>query len=157
METLLIIFAILLVLTGLAGGFLPVLPGPPIAYAGVLVLHFGTQYTFTDVFLWLSGIAMIAITLGDYLLPGFLVKYGKGSRYAVNGANIGVIVGLFMGPVGILFGPFLGALIGEVIGGKSVNEAMRPAFFAFLGFLSGVFLKVAFAIYILVRILLVLF
>lgn len=157
METLLVILSLLLVLTGLVGGFLPVLPGPPIAYAGILLLHFATGYVFGEELLWLTGIAMIAITAADYLLPGMLVKFGKGSRNAVLGANIGMLVGLFVGPLGIIVGPFLGAWIGEVISGKSTQDALRPAFFAFLGFLSGVFLKVAFAVYILIKVLLVIF
>lgn len=157
METFFIILAILLVLVGLVGGFLPVLPGPPIAFGGVLLLHFATQYQFEEDFLWMSGTVMVGITVADYLLPGFLVKFGKGSRYAVMGANIGVIIGLFAGPVGIIFGPFLGAFTGEILSGKSTQDAIRPAFFAFLGFLSGVFLKVGYAIYILIQVFLVIF
>jgi len=157
METFFVVLAIILVLIGLVGGFLPVLPGPPIAYAGAILLQLTTQYRFEEDFLWMSGIAMLAITVADYLLPGFLVKFGKGSRYAVLGANVGVVIGLFAGPVGIIFGPFLGALTGEIISGKSTQDAVRPAFFAFLGFLSGVFLKVGFAVYILIKVFLVIF
>ncbi len=157
METLLLIIAFLLFLTGFVGGFLPVLPGPPIAYVGMLLMHFATSYTFDGDLIWLAGLAMIAITVADYVLPGILVKFSKGSRNAVVGANIGMLVGLFAGPVGIIFGPFLGALIGEISSGKSTQAALRPAFFAFLGFLSGVFLKVAFAIYIIIQALFVIF
>lgn len=157
MDELLLIVAFLLVLAGIAGSFLPILPGPPLAYAGILLVQFFTKWQFNESFVWISGICMGLITLADYVLPGILVRYGKGSKYAVNGANIGVVVGLFAGPVGLILGPFIGAFLGEMYSGKSANAALTPAFFAFLGFLSGVILKLAFAIYLLFKLIFVLF
>lgn len=157
MDELFLIGAFILILGGILGSFLPVLPGPPLAYAGILLVHLFTEWQFTESFLWMSGLAMILITLADYALPGILVRYGKGSKYAVNGANIGVIVGLFAGPVGLVFGPFIGALAGEMYSGKSAQKALKPAFFAFLGFLGGVFLKLAFAFYLLFKLIFALF
>lgn len=157
MEFLILVLGILLLLAGLAGSFLPVLPGPPLAWLGIMLVHLFTPYTFTEDFLWLSGFLMLGITIADYLLPGYLVKFGKGSKKAVVGANVGVLVGLFMAPVGILLGPFFGAWIGEMMAGRPAYEALRPAFFAFLGFLCGVFLKFVFALWLIVKLFMILF
>lgn len=157
MDYLFIILGFVVLLTGLVGSFLPVLPGPPLAWLGIMLIHLLTPYQFTEDFLWVSGLFMLGITIADYLLPGYLVKYGKGSKKAVMGANIGVLVGLFLGPAGIILGPFFGALIGEMMAGTPSAYAVRPAFFAFLGFLCGVFLKFAFALWMLVKLLILLF
>ncbi|HCS20675.1 MAG TPA: DUF456 domain-containing protein [Bacteroidetes bacterium] len=157
MDILILILAFVLLGAGILGSFLPVLPGPPLAFVGILLIHFFTEWQFTESFLWMSGIAMILITIADYGLPGILVRYGKGSKYAVNGANIGVVAGLFTGPMGLILGPFVGALLGEMYSGKSAGAALRPAFFAFLGFLSGVFLKLAFCFYLQFKLIFLLF
>lgn len=148
MNEFLLILAVILLLAGLAGSFLPVLPGPPLAYAGVLLARFGGGLEYGDRFLFTWGVLMLIITVLDYVLPGITVKWGRGSKRAVQGANIGVFIGLFLGPAGILLGPFFGAFIGELSMGKNANQAFRPAFFAFLGFLGGVFIKLCFALYL---------
>mgnify|MGYP005755236497 CR=1 FL=1 len=156
MDALFIALSLVLILLGVAGSFLPVLPGPPIAFVGILIFHFFVHALNAD-FLWMSGLAMVVITVADYLLPGFLVKKGKGSPWAVRGANLGMLIGLFGGPAGIILGPFIGAWVGEMIAGSAPEAALRPAFFAFLGFLCGVGLKLAYGVYLLIKILLEVF
>lgn len=146
METFLLILALVLILVGIVGSILPVLPGPPIAYAGLLVLHF-TNEKF-EVSLWFLiplAIITIAISILDYLLPSMGTKYFGGTKYGSWGSNIGLIVGVFtswLGPWGIIIGPFLGALIGELIGGQKFSAALKSAVGSFLGFLTGTFMKI---------------
>lgn len=79
-------------------------------------------------------------------MPAYLVNKAKGTRSGQRGALVGAILGLFFSPPGILLGPFIGALIGELAAGTDSSKAMRSAWFAFLGFISGSFLKLLFAL-----------
>ncbi|MBI1222556.1 MAG: DUF456 family protein [Bacteroidetes bacterium] len=156
MEWILLTLGILLLLAGIIGSFLPALPGPLLAWAGIQVCSLGGVNPGSD-FLWYCTALMVVITLTDYLLPGYLVKLGKGSRKAVVGANLGVVAGLFLGIPGVIFGPFVGAWLGEMSSGKSASDAIRPATYAFLGFLSGVMIKLVYALWLLWKIILLLF
>ncbi|MDR0472530.1 MAG: DUF456 domain-containing protein [Treponema sp.] len=116
MSIILVIFAIILLLTGLLGAILPVLPGPPISFIGLLLLQWSGRGGFSPAFLWLAGIITIAVTVMDYILPALLTKRFGGSRMAVIGSTLGLIAGvIFFPPIGLIIGSFLGALIGELI------------------------------------------
>ena len=78
----------------------------------------------------------------DYLVPAWGTKRFGGSKYGVWGTTIGLVIGLFFGPWGIVLGPFFGALTAELIGGKRSDEALRAAFGSFVGFLLDTLLKV---------------
>lgn len=144
LETALLALAALLALLGLLGSFLPVLPGPPLSFLALGILWFSnTHQPDTQTLGWyFAGAA--AITVLDYLVPIWGAKFFGGSKNGTFGATAGLLVGLFLGPVGIIFGPFVGALLGEMIGGRATNEAFRAAIGAFLGFLAGVALKLAY-------------
>lgn len=153
MELFLLILAFLLILLGIAGAVLPVLPGPPVAYAGLLVLHFtAPEYAISIAFLIVLGVISLVITLLDYIMPAMGTKYFGGSKYGSWGSTIGLVVGVFtswLGPWGILIGPFLGALIGELIYGQTAENALKSAVGSFLGFLGGTFMKLMIGIIIL--------
>jgi len=143
MDLLLICIAGFFILLGLVGSFLPVIPGPLTSWIGFLVLSFIPEISISTTFLLISFSIALFIFLLDFIIPIIGAKKyggGKGSTY---GASIGLILGiLFLGPLGILMGPFLGAFFGELIVNKSNNKgALRAAFGALIGFLSGVFLK----------------
>lgn len=142
MDTLLIIAGIILMIAGIAGCALPVLPGPPLSYAGLLLLHFTEKFEFTGRFLLIWAVITIVVTLIDYLIPVWGArKFGAG-RPGVWGSMIGLIAGLvFFPPVGIIAGPFLGAVVGELISGKNTSQAFKAGFGSFIGFLTGVMLK----------------
>jgi len=145
MDITLAVLGALLVLIGFGGSFLPVLPGPPISWAGFLLLKWtsyvdGNQEGYSNV-LWILLFIVVVVTLLDYLVPIWGTKKYGGSKRGVWGATIGVVVGLFFGPPGIIIGPFLGAYIGEVSLGKQNKEALRAAWGSFVGFLLGVGLK----------------
>jgi uncharacterized protein len=145
MDVTLAILGLILVLTGFLGSILPVIPGPPISWAGFLLLRW-TRFIDDnpdgyDTTLWILLTIVILVTILDYVVPAMGTKRYGGSKRGVWGASIGVVVGLFMGPLGIIIAPFLGAYIGEISTGKKQREAFRAAWGAFIGFLTGVGLK----------------
>ena len=142
MDYFLIITGILFILTGIAGCVLPVLPGPPISYAGLLLLHFTEKYEFTGKFLLIWAVITVVVTLIDYWIPVWGAKKFGASRPGVWGSIIGLVAGLiFFPPFGIIIGPFAGAVIGELLAGKQSGAALKAGFGSFAGFISGVLLK----------------
>lgn len=146
-DTLILIAAIVLLIIGFLGCFLPVIPGPPVSFIGIFILKY-TQYidavemdNFEVKLYYLAGAAVL-VTLLDYIVPILGTKKFGGSKYGTWGATIGLIIGLFLGPLGIIAGPFVGAYIGEKIAGKDEKSSFRAALGSFLGFLTGVVLKV---------------
>lgn len=150
MDTILIILSALCLLVGLAGCILPMLPGPPLSYIGLLLLHFTdrVQFSVTELIVW--AVLVVVTVVCDYLTPLIGVKFGKGSKAGNWGCIIGTVAGMFFLPWGILLGPFLGAVIGELIGGRPFGEALRAGFGAFLGFLVGAFIKIVICVYFIV-------
>ncbi len=142
MDWVLIISGILLLAAGLAGCILPVLPGPPLSYLALLLLHFSSSHNFSEKFLITWGIVAAAVTLVDYWIPVWGAKTFGASRLGVWGSVIGLLAGLlFFPPLCIIFGPFLGAVVGELLSGKDSRLAMKAGFGSFVGFLSGIMLK----------------
>lgn len=147
MEYLLIVLGILCLVVGVVGCVVPMVPGPPIAYAGMVLLHFSGIVEFSvALFVW-WGLLVFASVLLDYVIPVMGTKYFGGSRYGSWGCIVGTFAGLFMGPFGIIVGPFLGACIGELIANRTFSEALKSAVGSFLGFLCGTLLKLAICIY----------
>ncbi len=147
MEYLLITLGILCLIVGLAGCIVPMLPGPPIAYAGMLCLHFTDKVEFTPSELIMWGLLVALSVVLDYLIPMLGTKLFGGSKYGNWGCVIGTFVGLFFGPVGIILGPFLGACVGELIGNRTASEALKSAVGSFVGFVSGTLLKLIICLY----------
>lgn len=141
MDIVLIILAGILMFVGIVGCFLPVLPGPPISYAGLLLMQFQSEVPFSTRFMVIWLLITIAVTALDYIIPAYGTKRYGGSRLGIAGTFIGLIIGLFFMPVGIVVGPLLGALLGEYIAGKESKEAMRAAWGSFVGFLVGTLVK----------------
>ena len=144
MEYFLLILGLLLMIVGIIGSLLPALPGPPISWVGILLLYFcpGMETNY-----WLLGITLvIAVVIGilDYVIPAKGTKYFGGSKYGIWGTNIGLVVGIFAPiPFGFLIGPFVGALVGELIyNSQEKGRAFKAATGSFIGFLAGTFMKV---------------
>jgi uncharacterized protein YqgC (DUF456 family) len=131
----------ILMVVGLVGCFLPIIPGPPLSYIGLIVLQFKEQSPFSTKFLIIWAVVVIAVTALDYVVPAYGTKKFGGTKYGIWGCTIGLIFGFWLGPMGIILGPFLGALIGELIGGKDSNQAFKAALGSFVGFLVGTLLK----------------
>ena len=141
LDIILIILGVLCLITGLMGGILPFLPGPPVAYLGLVLLHFTdkVQYTTTQLIVWLLIVLVVQVL--DYFTPMLGSKYSGGSRWGNWGCIIGTLIGLLFLPWGVIFGPFLGAVIGELLGNKEFSQALRSGVGSLIGFLLGTFLK----------------
>ena len=153
MDILLIFISGFFILLGIAGSFLPIIPGPMTSWLGIFILSF-TQYIIIDKFyLFLSFLIALSIFILDYFIPVLGVKKFGGGKGSILGSSIGLICGLlFIGPFGILLGPFFGAFIGElIVNTNNKKGALKAALGSLIGFLSGVFLKfvvsIAFAIF----------
>ncbi|MBN1414198.1 MAG: DUF456 domain-containing protein [Bacteroidales bacterium] len=146
MDIFLAITGTICIITGVLGSLLPVLPGPPISYAGILLLHFSSYAQYDTRFLILFAALTAVVAVLDYVIPVWGTKKFGGSKYGTWGAAIGVVIGLFFGPLGIIVGPFLGAVIGEILYGKKSNEAFRAGFGSFVGFVTGTLMKIVLSI-----------
>ncbi len=141
MDVFLIIAAGILVVLGFLGCILPVLPGAPLSYLGVLLLHFTSYAPFSNEFLIFWAVVVIVVQILDYYIPVWGTKRFGGSRWGSIGSAIGVIIGLFLGPWGIILGPFAGAVIGELLYGRASGEALKAGLGSFIGFLAGTVVK----------------
>ena len=136
------IIGILFIILGLIGCFIPVLPGPPLAYISLLLLQLGPVVPFTFNFMMVMGIIVAIITAIDYFLPALGAKKWGGSRYGIIGALLGVVVGLFIfPPLGFVIFPFIGAIMGEIINGANTNKALKAAFGTLIGLIFVSMLK----------------
>lgn len=143
MDTLLLVLGLACMIIGILGSFLPVLPGPPISWVGLLLLYFTEAVTMNYWVLGISLLVAIAIVILDYIIPAQGTRRFGGSSYGVWGTNIGLVVGLIAPiPFGFIIGPFVGAFVGEMIyNSKDHNRALKAATGSFLGFLASTFMK----------------
>lgn len=148
LETFLIIVGFICCLVGVIGSILPVLPGPPISWIGLLLLYLIPSITIDYTFLGVTlGIALLIFAM-DYVIPIVGTKYFGGSKAGMYGSTIGLILGLFFPPLGFIIGPFVGAFLGEIIFNAQSNSkhAFKSAVGSFIGFLAGTFMKTLVAI-----------
>ena len=156
MNTLLIILAFLCLAVGIAGAVVPGLPGPPISWVGLLLASLTPFVTADTTLIIVTAVIAAIITVLDYVVPSLTTKLRGGSKYGVWGCNIGLILSIFglpfgpQGLLGVIFWPFVGALIGEYIKQRELEPAFRAATGAFLGFLTGTLLKLAYCITLLI-------
>lgn len=159
MDGILIFAGIILLLVGLVGCLLPVIPGPPLAWLSLLLLHFHSKHSFEISTLVIWGIITAVVTVLDYYVPVWGTKKFGGTKYGVWGSTIGLIAGIFLLPMlgivlgpfgltGILLGPFAGAVIGEMIAGQSRENALRSGIGSFIGFVAGTFMKLVVVFFI---------
>jgi uncharacterized protein YqgC (DUF456 family) len=142
MELFLVFVALLLMLLGIIGSFLPILPGPLTSWVGLLVLHFTEGVELSQTFLITTFCIAVFIYVLDYIIPAIGTKRFGGSRSGMIGTTLGLIVGLLSPiPFGIIIGPFIGALIGEMIHRNDLDKALKAAFGSFIGFIASSFLK----------------
>lgn len=146
--TLLGILALVCAVVGVVGCVAPILPGTPICYVAILLCQWaGAGFTTEELILW-AAIAVV-VTLIDNFLPVWMTKRFGGSKAATRGSMIGIIVGFFGGPIGLILGPFFGALIGELThNGSDSARAFRVAFGSFAAFICGTGIKLIASIYL---------
>ncbi|SDD96403.1 hypothetical protein SAMN05421636_102452 [Pricia antarctica] len=144
MDIVLLIIGFILMLVGILGSFLPVLPGPPISWVGLLLLQLTSAVPQNWIFLGITGAVAIIVVALDYIIPAMGTKKFGGSRAGMVGTTIGLLVSLIfpvLGIFGIIIWPFIGALVGELINKADQKTALKAAFGSFMGFLTGTFLK----------------
>ncbi len=143
MDILCILIGFLLMLIGIAGSILPVIPGTPISWLGLIVLYLAPSLEFDWTFIIITGVVGIGIYIMDYIIPALGTKRFGGSKAGAWGTTIGLIIGILAPiPFGILIGPFVGALVGELAFNKTEGpQAFKAALGSFFGFLASTFLK----------------
>ena len=138
------IVAIVLVMVGLAGVLLPVLPGPPLVLGGIVVLAGAYRFERISVpLLIVLAIVTALLVLVDAGASAVGAKRFGGTWRGALGASIGALVGLLGGPVGLVLGAFVGAVLGETLGGKDSREALKAGTGAMLGLVAGAVVKMA--------------
>tara|TARA_Y100001970_G_C13716964_1_gene594711 strand:+ start:5 stop:505 length:501 start_codon:yes stop_codon:yes gene_type:complete len=137
-DLLLLIIGVILCLVGIVGSFFPIIPGPINSWLGLLVIHLTEAIPFEVQFLIITLIVAILISILDYIIPILGVKKLGGSKGGLYGASIGLLLGLIiMGPLGLIFGPFIGAVSGEMINKKNFTDSLKPALGSLMGILIG--------------------
>ncbi|MCC6535132.1 MAG: DUF456 domain-containing protein [Burkholderiales bacterium] len=127
---------------GVAGTVLPALPGPPLVFGGMLVAAWIDGFQRVGyVTLIILGVITLCTVVIDLLAAVAGAKRLGASRRALIGAGLGTVLGLFLGIVGLVFGPFIGALAGELSARRDLVAAGRVAFGAWLGVLLAMVLK----------------
>lgn len=146
MDGILLILGLLLMIAGIVGSFLPVLPGPPMSWLGLLLLYFTEAVPFNYWILGVTFVLTVIITILDFVIPAQGTKKFGGSKYGIWGTNIGLVIGIFAPiPFGFIIGPFVGALIGELIYNSTDHKrAWKAATGSFLGFLASTFVNFVF-------------
>lgn len=142
LDIILSVLAGILIVVGFIGTFMPVLPGVPLAFIGLLLAKFSDYNDISIVCLIITGIVMIVVSISDNFIPVWMTKKTGGSKIAQKGSVVGLIIGFFVGPVGMIVGPFIGSFIFEYFGnGKKLGASINVALGTFLGFVFGTGLK----------------
>lgn len=136
-----------LLLLGLAGSLLPLIPGTPLILLGALVYAFATDFTTIGPgrLALLAGLAAVGYLASHVAGALGARKYG-GSAWAVGGALVGVGIGFFIGPLGLLLGPIVGAVAGELLRSGELEGSLKSGFGAAVGLLVGTVAHVALAL-----------
>ena len=142
MEIILLILAGIFMFLGILGSFLPVLPGVPLSWIGLLIFYLipgiGMNYWFLGITLVIAVIFYIL----NLVIPALGTKKFGGSKKGMIGATIGLIIGIFTPvPFAIFIGPFVGAFIGELLNKSNRQNALKAAFGSFLGLLASSFME----------------
>ena len=142
-DYILLILAILLMILGIVGCLVPMLPGPPFSFFGILMLHFSKFGNFSSTELFTFGAITVGVTIMDYIVPRLGARKLGGSKYGIRGATVGLAIGIFLGPLGIILGPLIGAFIGEMIFKDQFGYAIKAGLGSLIGFMAGIGLKLA--------------
>lgn len=144
MDLLLSILAVLFGVVGCVGCIIPVLPGVMLTYAGYLCLYFCSWAEISTMWLIVFGLLTTAVSVLDYTLPSFMAKRFGGTKAGEKGAMIGALIGILAGPIGVIGGPFIGAVVAELLHDSSnTQRALNSGLGSFLSFFVGTGIKLA--------------
>lgn len=142
MDLILVALAGILMLVGILGSFLPMLPGIPVSWGGLLLLHFTSVIPMNYTYLGITLLITLIIFALQYAIPALGTKYLGGSKKGMFGATIGLFVGIFIPiPFAILIAPFVGAYIGEILNKANSRTALKAASGSFIGLLASTFME----------------
>ena len=142
MDILLLVLAGILMVLGILGSFLPMLPGIPLSWLGILLLYLTSFLPMNYTFLGITFLVALIIFALQYAIPALGTKYLGGSKSGMVGASLGLAIGIFTPiPFAILIGPFVGAYIGEIINKSDSRTALKAASGSFIGLLASSFME----------------
>lgn len=141
------VLAGMLILVGIAGTVLPALPGVPLVFCGMLLAAWADGFAHVGTFtlIVLGSLTVFSIII-DFVASLLGAKRVGASRHALVGAALGTVAGLFFGLPGLLLGPFLGAVGGEMAHGADRGAALRVGTGTWLGLAVGAVLKLGIAL-----------
>lgn len=134
LTIILLVLAVLAALTGIVGVVVPVLPGVPLCLAGLTTVYFVCPGTIPLYLLIIMIVVTVICAVIDYIAPLIVTKKGGGSKWAMWGTTIGLVVGLFFLPWGLILGPLTGAFWGEYIHSKETIHSLKIASLSFVSF-----------------------
>jgi uncharacterized protein YqgC (DUF456 family) len=141
--TTLIILAVVLSLAGIVGSVFPGLPGPPLNYLAMWCLQWAIE-PFQNYTLVIYGVLTAAIVLFDYYIPVWTAKRFGATRQGIIGSMLGMIIGFFFTPVGMILGTIAGAILGDMMAGRTSSQATKSGIAAFFGTFITIGLKLLF-------------
>lgn len=146
MDIVCCIIWIILCLTGITGSILPWLPWPQLSYIAILLAQFFMNNPFSWWFVIIRWILIILLMLADYYLPILWTKKFWWSKWWNWWCIIWMVIGFFTWPFGLILWPFAWALIGEYLQKTNIETSIKPAFWAFIWFISSILLKLVISI-----------
>lgn len=144
MEAVWLALAVALVGVGIAGSVLPALPGVPLVFAGLLLAAWAGDFQQVG---WMPLVVLGMLTAASFVIDLVATAAGAkrvgATRLAVVGAALGTLGGLFLGLPGLILGPFVGAVVGELISHGRMQQATRAGLATWMGLLFGTLAKLA--------------
>ncbi len=146
MPSILNLLAITLILLGVAGTLFPILPGAPLIFIGTIIIVARDGISGFDTFILVVSAALTAISiLVDFAATAYGAKRAGASKAAIVGATLGSLIGMFFLLPGIILGPFIGAVAGELTTSDDLRRAGNVGVATWLGLLVGTVCKLAIA------------
>ena len=141
MDIFLLTISFIIMIVGIIGSVIPVLPGPLSSWLGLFIFSNISKVEVSNNLLFITLIVALVIFILDYILPIYTSKKFGASKYGIIGASVGTIIGLFFPPLGIIFGSIIGAISGEMLLNKNIKKSINAATGVFLGLLVSGFTK----------------
>jgi hypothetical protein len=143
-EVLWLVLAVVLVCVGVAGSVLPALPGVPLVFAGLLLAAWAGDFQKVT---WLPLVVLGLLTVISFVIDFAATALGAkrvgATRLAIVGAALGTLGGLFLGLPGLILGPFVGAIVGELLSHGQLQQATRAGLATWMGLIFGTLAKLA--------------
>lgn len=140
MEVILIFFAIAFLFVGMLGCILPAIPGPPLSYIALLLVQWAWK-PFGTTTLVVFAVITLLVTILDYVIPVWGARIFGATKAGVYGSIIGMLVGTFLTPVGMIAGLLIGAILGDIYAGRKLSDAIGSGVGTFAGTMAGMAIK----------------